>query len=445
MLEAALKYTLIQAALWVTAYVLLAIAPLMVAYVGPTPEPRSYWIELAVGLGFVGLSMMALQFVLTGRFANIARNLDLDDMFQYHRQAGLIAFGFILLHPLLLFAANDDYLTFLDPSVNAPRALALAAVLAALSLLVVTTLWRQTLRIPYERWRLLHGFIAVFVVSIGLVHILQVGFYVSVWWKQALWVSLTGAAILLLLNTRAVRPFLARKKPYRVTEVRKERGPAWTVVLKALNHVGLKFEPGQFAWITFGRSPFSLQQHPFSFSSSAETAGQLDLTIKELGDFTETVGRTEPGSIAYVEGPYGAFTPDDDATRGGLVFFTGGVGITPIMSILRTFAARKDSRPLLLVYANKAWEDVLFREDLAALEEVLDLKVVHVIEYPPAGWDGECGRITSDLIDRYLPEDSAVASYFICGPEPMMDVVEHELRSRGVSLRKLQSERFKIV
>jgi predicted ferric reductase len=427
-------------------YVLFAIAPLVVAFAGPAPEPRSFWIELAVGLGFVGLSMLALQFVITGRFANVARTLDMDDKFEYHRMCGLIAFGFILLHPLILFAADADYLSFLDPRENAPRAVALTAVLAALVLLVTTTLWRQALRIPYEWWRLSHGLVAAFIVFVGLVHILQVGFYVSVWWKQVLWVSLTGAAIFLLVNTRAVRPFRARRTPYRVTQVRKERGPAWTLVVEPRGHAGLRFEPGQFAWITVAGSPFSLQQHPFSFSSSAETAGQLEFTIKELGDFTETVGGIEPGSTAYVEGPYGAFTPDDDSTRGSLVFFAGGVGITPIMSILRTLAARGDPRSLTLVYANKVWEDVLFREDLAALAGVLDLKVVHVLEHPPEGWDGERGRITPGLIGRHLAEDhSSVAAYFICGPEPMMDIVERDLRRRGAPLRKLRSERFKIV
>jgi predicted ferric reductase len=440
-----MSFSLKQAMLWITLYLVLASAPLLIAFAGPLPPANNFWTEFAVGLGFVGLAMLGWQFVLTGRFKNVAASLGLDTMLQFHRQAGLIAVLFILAHPLILFATRPAYLAFIDPRVDLPRAIMLSGTIGALLVIVVTTFWRQRLGLSYEWWRLLHGLLALMVVVLGLVHILQIGFYVSGAWKPALWVGMTGAATLILFYTRVLMPLRLRSNSYRVVEVRDEHGPTWTLVLEPEGHSGMRFAPGQYAWLTLGPSPFSLQQHPFSFSSSAEQPARIDLTIKALGDFSSTVGTVPVGTRAYLEGPYGALTPGTDPTVGA-VFIVGGVGITPVMSMLRTFRDRADPRPLLLIYGNGNWEEVLFREEIEALEDGLNLTVVHALTEVPPDWQGEVGRITPSLLDRYLPDPRRERrEYFLCGPEPMMDAVEAYLRRRGVPMRDIHSERFKIV
>jgi len=427
---------------WVGLYTFLAALPLAAAYIGAPPISRGFWIEFGVGLGFVSLSMFGLQFALTARFRFVARPFGLDTLLHFHRQAGIVAFILALAHPLILFVADPDYLAFLDPRVMLTRAAALWAVLGVLVLLIGLTLWRQKLGIAYEWWRATHGILALLVVFIGLVHVLRVGHYISVPWKQALWIAMSGAAMALLFHARLIKPMQIRKTPYRVAAVRPERGDSWTLVIEPIGHAGMRFEPGQFVWLTLGPTPFSMQQHPFSISSSAEAADRLELTIKTLGDFTATIRDVAPGTTAFLEGPYGAFTLDERATAG--VFIVGGVGVTPVMSILRTLRDRGDRRPMLLIDGNGAWDNVLFREELAELEQTMALRVVHVLERPPADWHGERGRIDADLLRRHLPEDGPGVAYFVCGPEPMMDAVEPMLLERGVAVRRLRSERFNI-
>lgn len=439
-----MNYPLWKAYFWIVGYTLLVLAPVFVAYYGAGLPPRSFWIEFGVGLGFVGLSMMALQFVLTGRFRNVAQSLGLDSMLHFHRQIGIAGFLMVLAHPIVLIAANPAYIAFLDPRVDPWRALALAAAMAALVLLVVTTLWRQRLRLAYEWWRLGHGVLALLVVLIGLVHVLQVQYYVSVPWKQALWVLLTGGVLMLLLNTRLIKPLRLRRKPYRVVEVRAERGPTHTLVVAPVGHEGMRFVPGQFAWLTLGPTPFSLQQHPFSFSSSAEEPQRLSFTIKALGDFTSRLSEVEPGTPVFLEGPCGAFTPDPDPTR-ELVFIVGGVGITPVMSMLRTFRDRLERRRIWMIYANVSQETTLFLEELLALERSLELSLVLILERPPPDWTGETGYLTPAILERHLPPPDRRRQYFVCGPPPMMDLAERHLRRQGVPMRHILSERFHIV
>jgi predicted ferric reductase len=437
-----------QVVFWTGLYTTLSALPLGLVLMGPLPPARGFWIEFAVGLGFVGLAMLGLQFALTARFRQIAAPFGLDTMLHFHRQAGIVAFVFVLAHPLLLLVANPVFLAFLDPRSSIARALALWAVLGALVLLIVLTLWRRPLGIDYGWWRATHGILALLVVFIGLVHVLRVGHYVAVPWKQAIWVAMSGGAMLLLLYSRLVKPLRLARQPYRVAEVRPEHGNSWTVALEPDGHAGLQFIAGQFAWVTFGPSPFSLEQHPFSFASSARRTGRLEFTIKELGDFTETIGEIQPGSRAFVEGPHGAFTLSPEAPAA--VFVVGGIGITPVMSILRTLADDADGRPLLLIYAHSRLDEMTFREELLELSTRLDLQIVHVLEQPPAEWKEESGMVEPGIVEPGLLERNLASfaelapEYFVCGPEPMMDVVETHLLRRGVSLRKLNSERFNI-
>jgi ferredoxin-NADP reductase len=81
---------------------------------------------------------------------------------------------------------------------------------------------------------------------------------------------------------------------------------------------------------------------------------------------------------------------------------------------------------------------------LAGLQERLDLKVVHVLERPHAGWVGEHGYVTEALLDRWLPRGGR-HGYFLCGPAPMMDEVERSLVRLHVPLADLHAERFDLV
>jgi predicted ferric reductase len=212
-------------------------------------------------------------------------------------------------------------------------------------------------------------------------------------------------------------------------------------VLEPVGHEGFRFAPGQFAWIKLAHSPFTLEEHPFSFSSSAERTGRLEFGIKALGDFSSAVGEIPVGTRAFLDGPHGAFSIDRYPAV-GYVFVAGGVGITPFISFLRTMADRNDPRPVLLIYADKSWRDVAYREELAELESTLDLEVVYVLEEAPDDWEGETGFITGELLEQRVPKEKVTRFFFVCGPPPMMDAVHEALLEHGVPEAHIQMERF---
>jgi len=429
---------------WGVVYLLVTLLPLGVAMLGAVPAGRGFLLEFGVGLGMVGFAMLGIQFVTTARFRWVAPYFGSDAKVQFHRETGILALALLLAHPIVLCVADARYLAFLDPWVNLPRAIFLSGTTVALILLIVLPLWRLSLRVSYEWWRVTHGALAAAVIVVGLAHALQVGHYVAGVGKQAAWVGEAGLALGLLLHTRIVKPLRMRRTPYRVVEVQADCPEVYRLVLAPEGHAGMTFRAGQYAWLTIAETPFTLQQHPFSMISSEAAPERIEFGIKELGDFTGTIKQVPPGSRAYLEGPYGSFSLDPKAA--GAVFVVGGIGVTPALSMLRTCRDRGDRRPLLLIYANNRWDEVPFRQELEALREQLDLEIVHVLAEPPEGWEGERGFVTEDLLTRYLAGRREMdLQYFVCGPPPMMEIVERGLVAQGVPLSRRYSERFDLV
>jgi predicted ferric reductase len=432
-----------SASAWLILFTVLVVAPLVLAVIGHQEENRGFWIEFGVGLGFVGLAMMGLQFVLTARYSKIGAPFGLDELLQFHGQAGYFAWGFIMAHFIVLFLADSEFWKFLDPTVNLPRALALSGVIIAVTALIATTHWREKFGIVYEWWRASHGFLALFVVFTGTVHIMQVSHYVSEPWQKAVWVALSTAAIGMLVHNRVWRPYRMKKYPWKIVSVTKEVDSIWSIVLEPDSHSGIRFKAGQFVWITLGETPFRLQQHPFTISS-APSENHIRLTIKALGDFTSEIENLEPGTTAFVEGPYGNFTLDASIKTHN-VFINGGIGITPTMSILQDLRSKQDQRQTTVIYGTPSLELTPFYEELKVLSSELNLKVVHVLEEAPDDWEGETGFITEEIMKRHLPEDFSDCEFFVCGPPPMMDMAESTLREWGVPVYRVHSERFNIV
>jgi len=429
---------------WIVVYLIFILAPLFVLLAGSLPPARDFWTEFSVAIGYSGLAMMGLQFGLTARFRFVTRPWGEDVIYHFHRQLSLIAVALVVAHPIILFVVRPHLLALLN-SIRAPwRARFAALSTYSLIALVAMSLWRTKLKISYERWHLTHIALAVVAVTAGILHMVGWAYYLGDPWKRALWVAMTISWIGLLLWVRIVRPLFILRRPYLLSEVRQERGDTWTLVMRPDGHPGFRFRPGQFGWLTVWGSPFKITAHPFSFSSSAAlTDGRVEMSIRNLGDFTSQIHEVPVGRRVYLDGPYGAFTIGNPADMHVLI--AGGVGITPMMSMIRTLADQGDKRPLILLYGSRDWESITFREELEALRARLDLTVVHVLENPPEGWAGERGFITAEVFKRHLPPPYAEHEYFICGPDVMTDAMEGALGALRVPISKYHSERYAFV
>jgi len=434
----------VRGTVWLLLYLLFILAPLFALLTSSLPPARGFWTEFSVAIGYAGLAMMGLQFGLTARFRYVTEPWGEDVIYHFHRQLSLIAVALVIAHPLILFAVRPELIALLN-SFRAPWRARFAAISTySLIAIVVTAIWRVKLRIKYETWHITHIILAVVAVTAGLLHMVGWGRYLVSPQKRALWIALPIFWLALLLYIRIVKPLFILRRPYRVSKVRKERGDTTTLVMHPDGHPGFRFSPGQFGWLTLWGSPFKITGHPFSFSSSSEvTDGSVEMSIRNLGDFTSRIHEVPVGQRIYLDGPYGAFTIGNPADMHVLI--AGGVGVTPMISMLRTLADRNDPRPAILLYGSKDWESITFREELEELKARLNLTVVHVLRDPPADWTGEKGFINPEVFKRHIPQPYADHEYFICGPTRLMDIIEEALSDMNVPISKYHSERYSFV
>lgn len=435
----------VRGAVWFGLYVTIAVFPLVFAAIGVMEERRGFSREFAVALGFVGLSMIGLQLLLVARIKAVAAPFGEDALVAFHRYMGYAGTAFVLAHPVLLIVLVDpSYIVRVIPW-TAPWAGRFGTLaILCLIIVIVTSVWRVRLRISYEVWQAIHLVASTVALIAALVHVELINYYVDRPWKRGLWILMTAAVLAVFLWVRVIRPALRMRHPWIVTSVVEERGGISAITFRPVDHAGFTFAPGQFGWLSVHRSPFSLTQHPFSFSSNGDDPSALQMGIKGLGDFTRTVAHIQPGTRAYIDGPHGVFSPDRNQGP-GFVFIAGGVGISPIMSMLRTLAARGDRRPCHLFYGVKHIDDAAFREEIDDLTARLDLTVCYVVAEPEPDWTGHRGYIGPETLRSVLPVNRQSLQYFICGPGALQDAMEKGLGDLAVPAAHIHTEHFNFV
>ena len=431
---------------WIFVFFIMLFLPLVLLMIFPRPPGREFLRELSIALGFLTMSLLGLQTIPTSRLQFITRHFPMEVLYTVHHNLSIFTFLLALIHPALLFINNPETLRLLN-FIEAPwRARAAVTSLLFMLVLILTSVWREALKLKYDVWRWIHDVLAFAAIGLGLFHMFRVNYYMSLTYQRVIWLLLTGIWVGVLLYIRIARPIVMLKRPYVVDHVKEEFGQSWTLYLRPDGHKGFDFQAGQFAWITT-ESPFIFRENPFSFSSSADRDDNLiGFTIKELGDFTSTIKYLNPGDTVYVDGPYGTFNLDEHYDS-RLVLIAGGIGSAPVLSILRTMRDRGREDPVMFFYGNPSYDMIIYREELDELEKSEDyLKVVHVLEKPPEDWEGESGFITSDILAKHLPDDYKQWEYifFLCGPMPMIEAVEGALETLDVASTKIFSEKYEM-
>ena len=428
------------------AYIAIALAPLGLAAWQGLP-PRPWRDELSSAIAILAFSMLLIEFVLSGRFRSVSGRIGIDVTMRFHQ---LIARGlvvFVLIHPFMYtlpVASPRPWDATLQHSLNIGTASFVTGLLAWLMLpaLVLMAIYRSELSYRYETWRLMHGLGAAAIALLALHHAVDAGRYSSDPVIATFWLVMVVVAFATLLHVYVMRPLLQLRNPYRVLSVKPIALAIWEVVIEPVNRSQLAFEAGQFVWLTLNRSPFAVTEHPFSMSSCPSDAPRVSFVIKENGDFTRSIGAIPVGCRAYVDGPHGnlVVSKSDEA---GLALIAGGVGLAPIMSILRQLRHDGDRRPIRLIYGNRVADQIMYAKELDDMCKELDLEVHYVLSEPPSNWIGAVGRIDESLLAKLFDfEDRSAWQYVVCGPSPMIDSVESSLVRLGVPLRQVKAEKF---
>jgi predicted ferric reductase len=432
---------------WALIFLLVLLVPLVLCLL---VDDRSHvFDEMSVTFGLLAASVLVCAAVLPSRLRSLTQSFGIERVLKTHRYLGLLALVLVLLHAVLVFVANPHNLALLDVRHAPNRARAAVGATGGLLVLSLLAVVRKRVHRRYEMWRWMHVTFAVLVLVLSALHVWWLNHLVRDPLMRACFVIMAAGLLVLLAIRWVWRPIIAHRRAFVVREVRAESPSVSTVVLQPRSRrrrVALQFSPGQFAWLRLHRSSFVRGEHPFTIASGSHTRGLTEFTIRHVGDFTSSISKLRPGRTVYVDGPHGSFSVDQIAST-GLVLIAGGVGITPMMSMLRTLAHRGDRRPHRLIIAARHVEELLFIDELAELQRDLELAVVPVVSQPSPEWSGKRGRINAELLADVLPGQFRrnQLDYFICGSPPMVGGVLEALRDLGVPEPRIHTEQFDMV
>jgi ferredoxin-NADP reductase len=235
--------------------------------------------------------------------------------------------------------------------------------------------------------------------------------------------------------------------PYVLSELIQETPDTFTYRLKpAGGGEVMHYKPGQFVQLHLTPDSGVTMSRSYSIASSPSTRGFLDLTIKIQGSFPEHLKDLKPGHVFGLRGPLGHFY-FDPAAQPHIVLLGAGVGVTPLMGMLRYATDLKLANKITFLDANKTEQDTIYHQELVRHHSVMNPHAQIVLSYtrlePGHAWAGERGRIGWDMIERHVPEPLD-KHYFICGPDQMNKDLKALLLDKGVpkALVKLENMGF---
>ncbi|PIB96205.1 MULTISPECIES: 2Fe-2S iron-sulfur cluster-binding protein [unclassified Caulobacter] len=235
--------------------------------------------------------------------------------------------------------------------------------------------------------------------------------------------------------------------PLRVVQIVRETPTIQTFRLAdpAADRLPFDFLPGQFLQVEVEPVDGKPSRRSYTIASSPTQRAYVELTVKreEQGVVSCFLhDKVAVGDLLKTTGPFGAFTfTGTDADS--IVLIAGGVGITPMMSVLRYLTDTAWSGEIFFLYGARSTDEFVFREELERLERRFSNLHVMAAMRRSAGtvWLGPQGPLTRQMLLDAVP-DIARRRIHMCGPPGMMAAMRRELAALGVPDAQLHTEAF---
>ncbi len=234
---------------------------------------------------------------------------------------------------------------------------------------------------------------------------------------------------------------------YKVKLKRREEIASGTMAFHFDKPEGFSFKAGQFGDFTMADPPETDAEgntRTFSFASAPCEGGLMVATRMRDTAFKRVLKSIDLGAELALDAAYGSFTLHEDAGTPA-VFLTGGIGVTPVRSIVLQAAHDKLPHSITLVYSNRRPEDSAFLGELADAQSANpNFKLVATMtemENSKTAWNGETGFIDKAMLMRSIP-DLSLPIYYVSGPRGMVAAMRKTLAEAGVKDDNVRTEEF---
>jgi len=385
--------------------------------------------------------ILMLQLTLIARLPWLDRRLGMDRLTRWHRWVGFTLLWTVVLHFtfIVLGFARLDGKPVADTFLSLAGVTAsLVGMFAAATLVTVAVLSMRAIRrrLGYETWHAIHLLMYV-AVGLGLYHQFKEGTTFrqtpvtsAYWWT--LWTLVIAALFVGRIGVPLWRNAYHR---FSVAEVVPEADDVVSVHVTGRHLDRLPARAGQFFIWRFPAHNGWWQANPFSMSKAPD-GRSLRLTAKAVGTTSAGLRQLPVGTRAFLEGPYGAFTSLHQQTD-GVVLVAGGVGVTPIRSLLE-----ETEGPAVVLYRVRDEAEAVLLPELRELAAARGAQV-HVLSGRTGAGSPPNQPFEAANLAALVP-DITRRDVYVCGPPPMTESVLQSLRELDVPRRQVHAERFSL-
>ena len=230
-----------------------------------------------------------------------------------------------------------------------------------------------------------------------------------------------------------------------VVATREETARTKSITLAVPNWSGHR--AGQHADVRLTAEDGYQVERSYSIASPPAEAPHITLTVERLDDGEVSpylVDELRVGDKLELRGPIGGYFVWEARLGGPLLLVAGGSGIVPLMAMVRQRAAVGSTVPARLLYSSRAYDEIIYREELDRLStSSTGLEVIHTLtREQPAGWAGYHRRIDGEMLREVAwPLDERPLA-FICGPTPFVETAAASLVATGYEPARIKTERF---
>lgn len=195
------------------------------------------------------------------------------------------------------------------------------------------------------------------------------------------------------------------------------------------------FKPGQWIDLYAPLPEGEKNIGGYTIISSAHTQDTIDLAVRESlhHPVTKWLHEISPGAeVKITMGQGKFFLTEEMMQEKSLTFIAGGIGLTPILSMIRSLDKTKTAVKLFYSVSNE--EDILFKDELAPFS------VFTVTKNANPSWTGETQRINIELLKKYRAD--LKSHFFICGPKGMLNILSTDLKIHGVPSSHIHFEKW---
>ncbi|MBU6500930.1 MAG: FAD-dependent oxidoreductase [Patescibacteria group bacterium] len=207
------------------------------------------------------------------------------------------------------------------------------------------------------------------------------------------------------------------------------------------------FRAGQYLEMTLINPPETDAEgnnRPFSIASSPQEEYLMIATRMRDTAFKRVLKSATMGLEVKAELPFGSFTLHNDPSKPA-VLLMGGIGITPVRSIVLDASARKLPHKIFLFYSNRRPEDTAFLKELQELEKQNPnyrfIGTMTDMKNSQQEWTGETGYINKEMIAKYVG-DLTKPIYYSAGPQTMVSAMRQVLNNAGIDDDYIKTEDF---